>query len=74
MTVITSRRSKGPLGAGAMRRNTASTQRLEFRDDAPHRGRRQQTGRYLGSGQGGSGRLPLSTCSSNRTGETPPSG
>ena len=28
----------------------------------------------LGSGQGGSGRLPLRTCSSNRTGEIPPSG
>ena len=28
----------------------------------------------LGSGQEGSGRLPLSTCSSNRTGEIPPSG
>jgi hypothetical protein len=28
----------------------------------------------LGSGQGGSGRLPLRTCSSNRIEEIPPSG
>ncbi len=57
MTAITSCRSKGPLGAGAMRGTTASTQRLEVRDDAPHRGRRAQTDRCPGFGPGGTGKV-----------------
>ena len=75
MAVTTHRRSKGPLGAGAMKGITASTHRgwgTVMTDFIAVGGSKLVAD--LGSGQGGSGRLPLRTCSSNRTGENPPSG